>query len=511
MSGRKTTYTRISSSELRKLGEQAAKASSLGACLRALNLLKDRNAAALRTYQDRISAMDQNIANLRRQLTAKEEASRKEVHQVRERLLETIEESNARIQAIARRNEENIAAMRENFQSDLARTRTDLADAIESNNRRIEEAMNQNNRRIEEEIQEMNREVVSVKERMDEIESTIQAAAKDEEILCEMAEEYLRIARELADDTENNYRPELLLPGRLKPVREMIRQAAHDIEEAGRMHSGVAATARLTARQAAAASLQLHQEVMQAEQEWNLRYQAARQVVNAAAAQAEASRRLDISDEYGAASVDVDYWSDRDLGRIAARIRALEGSLESAEDLNIHQLDNIQAAGLQASREIEDTTVFAAEAFYGSQDRADIAADISESMEQILGLQVVGYGYNGEDQRAAHRLHLKNPATGFEMVVTQIPERDGQGRIVNHLESDILNYGTSSEEDGDSVALDALEALGELGFEQSPVQTEAGFEKRPSDRIQCADMQAWEKEKAPQIPKPVHHTLQASH
>ena len=137
MSGRKTTYTRISSSELRKLREQAAKASSLGACLRALNLLKDRNAAALRTYQDRISAMDQNIANLRRQLTAKEEASRKEVHQVRERLLETIEESNARIQAIARRNEENIAAMRENFQSDLARTRTDLADAIESNTRRI--------------------------------------------------------------------------------------------------------------------------------------------------------------------------------------------------------------------------------------------------------------------------------------------------------------------------------------------------------------------------------------
>lgn len=502
MSGRK--YTSITTTELRRLRNLAAESSRLRTSNRNLNELRTKNEALLDNYRNRINTMNQNMNRLNRQLENQRNSSKREVQQLQTQLQRAVVQSNAQIQQAAQRNERNLAAMQEGFQRELASTRSEFADAMESNNRRIEQAMNQNNQRIASELAQINGEITSAREQIQAIEATIESANQDEETLREMAREYVRTAQTLIEETISNYRPEVLLPGQLKPVQDLVQQAVRDIEEADRMHGGVAATARLTARQASAAALELYQNTLRAEQEWNLRYQVARQVVDAASAQAQSSRNLNISDEYGSASIDVNHWSDGDLNQLERRIGALTNCLDNAETMNIRQLESVQEAGAQVSREIEDTAFFATQAFYGSQDRADVAADIAQSMEQRLGLQIVGHSYSGQDQRSAHRLHLKNPATGFEMVVTQTPSQDENGIISNQLESDILNYGTCNEAEGDRIALGALQGLRDLGFNQQPVQTVSGFENRTSDRTECADMRRWEQEKNPEVLKPIH-------
>ncbi len=509
MSGRKQTYSYVSDDELRRLRNQAARATSLAESNRILNQLSRKNDDALADYRRRIAAMDTSMRNLSSAMAAQAASSKREVQAIRSQLQTAVNESNARIQTMARENQQNIANMQSRFTQDLRQTKEEMEQTIQTNNRRIEAAMEQNNRRVATAIENMNTQVSDLSERVGAIDAAVQDMTTGAATLAEMAREYVGTSELLVSDMNENYRPELLLPGRMAELQRLIGLAKDDIRtaESNIMNAPVA---RASARSAAAAALQLHQDLLQAEQEWNLHYQAARQALAATETQLEASRNIEISGEYGTARVDVDHWSGGDLSSIGRRVGALADCLENAEEMTIQQLDHVQSAGAQASREIDDTTVFAAEAFYSSQDRADIAADIAENLLENLGLQVAAHSYQGNDQRASHRLHLKNPATGFEMVVTQTPEKDETGRIVNRLESDILNYGMSNMEAGDEIARGALSALEGLGFKQTEVETVSGYENRQSDRTECANMQEWQQEKQPAVLKPEHEAAKKS-
>lgn len=225
-------------------------------------------------------------------------------------------------------------------------------------------------------------------------------------------------------------------------------------------------------------------------------------MLGAASAQLEASREIDLPDETDI-SVDVDTWTAGDLTAIAERLDSLNGQLDNSDELTISDLDGVQSAGMQISREIDDTSMFAVEAFYASQDRADIAQDIANQLTE-MGLTIVDYSYQGNDQRAAHRLHLRNNVTEFEIVITQTPVIQPDGTIANRLESDIINYGSLNEERGDEIAREVLSSMGAIGLQQTDVSTVPGFENSPSDRTECVNIQQWRTEQAAEVVRPDH-------
>lgn len=484
MSGRKETYTYISDTELENLRRRAAEASDLRTSNALLNRLHARNQAAIREYESRMNEMNTKIGNLNRTMEKQGAEAKKEVQELRTQLQNTVRASNERLQEMARQNEQNLSRMQNDFTNALVQTRSEFSHAIAATTERLEA-------KIEENRQQLRRDIDAVRAKVD-------ANIKDQATLLEMAAEYASMAEILNRDTKENYRTELLCPGRMQDVLHQLAVAEENIRDARKMPAN-AATARFAARNAMEAALQLHQDVIEAEQEWYLHYQSAKQVLDAAALRIEASRHLEIPEEgYEPTVVDVNYWTDGDLARMENRLRGLNDRVDMP-DAVARDLDNIQNAGLQLTREIDDTAVFATEALYCSQDRADIAADIAQTMESALGLQVVDHSYCGNDWRAAHRIHLKNPQTQFEMVVTQTPEKNKEGQIGNHLESDILCYGTNNQELGDSIARNALEALSELGFAPAPVTTVSGYAARESDRVQCRNMEKWETEQAPSV------------
>lgn len=545
MSGRKRTIVPVDEIELRRLREMAAQVTNLQASNRILNQLNAKNDAVLSDYQARIQALNQNIGNMNARIANQGAAASKEAQELRERLQQTVKESNDRIQAESRKNEQQIIQMRENFSEEIRRaskesdariqeqsrkneqqvrevhqnitrelssvrrefsaaldqTRTDMADALNANNRRIENAMRQNNQLLKDEMDSletrMKDEMQAIHSQLDTIESSVSSTAHNQSVLLEMACEYERAADMICEDIQQNYRVDLLCPGRLEPVLQSFQSCQSHIKDAEQMPEN-SATARLVARQALEAAFQLRQDVISAEQEWNLHLEAARRMLGVASAQLEAGREIPLADEEDHI-VDVDTWTAGDLTAIEGRLHGLNEQLDNSGELTVSDLDGIQSAGLQISREIDDAAMFAVEAIVSSQDRWDIADEIHERLRE-MGLTLLDGGYQGNDQRAAHRIHLRNNVTGFEIVITQIPITQQDGTIVNRLESDIIHFGTENPAAGGQLARDVLEAMS-----GGKVDTVQGFQNSPSDRTNCVDIQQWRTQTSTDFVKPNHN------
>ena len=500
MSGRKTTYTRVDTAELARLRQAAGQAASLAESNRAMQRLGAATDALIRDQQNRLNSLNQTVANLNRALQNQAATHSQERAALRSALQHSIRDSNQLIQATAAEHRAQMETLERGFQQQMRQQRQDTARMIEENNRRVREEV-QNATRA------MDRRLGEVSGRMDDVEGDLAQQGRDLNILLtsngallELAREYAGAARVIQGEIAAGFRAEVLLPGRLAAVQSLVEQAEGEIADTEKMPTN-APVARLSARQAAQAARQLYEDMVRAEQAWQAAYQAARQAVNAAGAQCEASRLVKFPGEN--AEVDVDRWSNGDLTALRQRVDALQAQLDRPDGLTAAQLEQISQAGGQAAREAVESTQFAVVAYGASQDRADVAQDVADHMREALGLVIQSRGYQSGDQRGAHRLHLKNPVTGFEMVVTQYPETGEDGCVSNRLESDILDYGTNNEEEGDQVARQALESLSGPGLRQGQVETVSGYERRPSQRRELADQAAWQREPAA-IPGPVH-------
>ena len=498
MSGRKTTYTTISDDELRRIREQAARATSLQESNRLLNQLSASNELALAEYRNRIQTLNHNIESMNRRIAEQGAATSREAQALRAQLQQTIRDSNARIQEESRKNEQNIREMHQSFSEALDQTRLNVAEVLDVNNRRIENAMRQNNQMMESEIRNLerrlNEDMHEIQSQLNMIESLVNNAAHNQAVLLEMAHEYGSTADMV-----------ILCPGRLNHVLQVFQSYQSEIKDAERIPEN-SATARREARQALEEAFQLREDVIRAEQEWRLHFEATRQMLDVAAAQLEASSEIvlheDLQDGIDV-SVDTDTWTAGDLTALRERLASLDEQLTNSEELDVTGLDRIQSAGMQISREIDDTSMFAVEAFYASQDRVDIAQNIACQLSD-MGLTIVDHSYQGNDQRAAHRLHLRNNVTGFEIVITQTPTIQTNGTIENRLESDIISYGSLNEEYGDDIAHEVLSSLADISRQQTNVSTVPGFENSPSDRTEYVNFQQWRTEHATEVVKPDH-------
>lgn len=488
MSGRKTTYTTIPESELRDLRARAQRAASLQASNRLLNELSEKNEAALTAQRQRVEALNSRIASLNRALGEQRSAASKEAEALRGQLRAAVDEMNLRNQQEASRAQWELEQLRARLTGDLRRSEEALRGEMRGMGERIDGELN------------------DLRSRMDAVEESVQSAGRNRGALLEMANEYLNTANLVAQHTRESFRVDLLCPGRLQPVLDRLESARRELLDAQKMPEN-AAVARREARQAFEEAVRLNREAAAAEQEWSLHYHAARETADAVSAQLEASATLRLAEDN--AAVDVDRWTDGDLTALRARLDGIDGELAGAQTLTVEALDGLRAAGLQISREIDDASVFAAEAFYASQDRGEIAQDAADQLA-AFGLTLLGHSYQGGDQRGAHRIHLRNNGTRFELVITQTPELLEDGSITNRIESDILNYGSLNEERGDEIAREVLSSLAGLGFRQQPVCTAEGYEHAPSDRTECADLQRWRSMRGPVV-KPDHAARGAAH
>lgn len=502
MSGRKETYVSMTTWERDRLYQEAARASNLASANQALADLARANSEALEESRQRYDMVADRIRALDAAVTATGRAARKETAALHAQLQAEIRSANQRLREETARSRAQMEAMGQSFDQAIRETRQDMADAMTANNRRVEAAIDQSAAAIRAEMTGMEnglrREMAAVEGRLDGVQAQVQSLSDSNDTLLDMAREYVEMTGLLTADAAQ-YGCEVLLPGGMKEVENAVAQARSQMDLCAKAPTN-APVARDYARQAFERALDFHQRLLQAEQAWQMDLRLTRQSVDTARAQLEASRVLALPE----CDVDVDRWTCGDLERLSGLLTGLEDTLKQPDGLSAADLSGIRAAAVQASRETDGAAGFALAAVTSSQDRADTAADLAHQLWESFSLRVESHGYQGDDQRGAHRIHLKNPATGFEMVITQTPQADGEGRVGNCLESDILCYGPYERNaaEADDLACRVLSTLGGDGLEQSEVTTVPGYERRESDRTQLTERETWDRE-APVLPKPV--------
>lgn len=480
MSGVKDTYVTMTTRERDRLLQQAANANSLSMTNATLNRINNDLTNSLNNANRSINTLRTNLSNMSNNVAAIKASADANAEALRRALADAIADSNARLAEQADKHKQDLDSMAESFTAALDDTRVEIANAMAANNRRIENVIASNNAALRSEINAVNTHVVAVA-------AVVAATTTDNNTHLEMARQYQAAAEALNNDSRN-YRCELLLPGSFKEVEDAETTASNDIATAEKMPSN-AAVARNNARIAYERAIRFHEEIIRAEQVWTLADQAARQAVAASREQIDASRVVTTSAGGRSVETDVECWSNGGITALTQRADALTGLLDPQTN-TLEDLQGIQSAAEQLSADTQSTVVFAMESTISSQKRPDSSARLGRMIKERTGLRLVSHSYDGEDRRAAHRTHLKNPITGMELVIVQTPEVQADGSIANHLESHVLDFGTNNQDDAGNAIAAAMEILGG-DFCERP-----GYATRTSDLVSLDSLQDFQTQTA---------------
>lgn len=501
MSGRKTIT--IDTADYNRLRDQAARATTLTEANNALNRMNQSLTNSMNQANNRINALNNNINSLNSQLRNVQNSSSKEINALRTQLQNTVRESNRQLTQMAENNRQEMIRLQGNFQNALEQTRRENANAIAANNRRIEATIAENNRRIDATIAENNRQtnrrIDAVQANVDNINNIIHSAQNDLNLLRDMAVEFTNTAQMLLNDSRK-YRCELLLPGELARVQQQLNAAL----EQQKLPDVNAPVAQLTSRQAYESALEFHERIIQAEQAWILRHRAAKESVAHAQGRIEASRSVVHEDTK--IPVDVDHWSEGDLTELAADANELMGMLDEETDrLTLRDLDQIRVTGQWLEHETVETTAFALGAIEASQDRVCAAQDVADMLSDTNSMTVVDHGYQGNDMRGAHRIHLRNNVTGLSLVLTQSRSQGANGKPGECFELEVSDPGTSTVNDVHTITNEILNGLRAAGYPVQSIQEVPGYSDIRSGRKETEDLTEWRTETVTRV-KPQHTT-----
>lgn len=229
----------------------------------------------------------------------------------------------------------------------------------------------------------------------------------------------------------------------------------------------------------------LRLELEQKEQEFLLLYNAGIGAVKESIVQAEAHRNCQIevgeNEERETFNLDIDYWTN---GRLREHLEALEKLEEQlvkqAQVLTPSQVQQINQNIVEHQSQLEAIIEQARLALLSSQMRAEMA-DIVVSSLSDLGYTLVDPQtdaiYEGDDQRKAYVVKVKNLA-GDEVVTVISPEKEfGTNSISINAFSDILVDETAAQQNAKAV-FESLEASGIQGLGQFQCKSKAKSEYR---------------------------------
>ena len=422
---------------------------------------------------------------------------RKVVVQQDQRLKSMSAKHQAQLQTISKNFRGQLTNARSQFKKDIAMVVKDVATTIEDNNRAIERALQSTANDLQNKMgkmqQQLSSDIKSVRQDVNQLDATVKAMKDGNQQLLEMACEYRDFADRVFEDVQANC-PHygVLCKAECSAWEKAVAMADDDINIAKGNIQNAPAT-HSSARDAFVKAMTLRETAYAMEAEWQEHYQMAQQALIAAEDRLEDNRKVVM----GGKEFDVDCWTFDGLRQIEGRVKALRKSMPAPNALtfDIKQLDDLRDACAQASVDIAQASEDAYVNVQLSLDRAEVAEDFAKILMKKFGLENEGHGYYGNDQRRAHRIRLRNPATNLTVVITQEPGRYG-GDIGNRYIVDVVDLGKNmTQEDEDKLRTSISQYV-------QTVATQSGFDvkhdmARPAnaqDQVDCrqrAQMGAW--------------------
>lgn len=383
---------------------------------------------------------------------------KKTASDTKKQLIKTVEETNAALKK-----------QEKSFNDKIANLGNKFADEMEKNNRRIDKIIKDNTAALEKEIDDLDKKT---QKNINDVKNAVAALADkvgEPEALLNAGQDYVDIALELIEKLKE-FRPEMFCPGAKENVLKVIAKAKNHIA-LSKDNIANASNALSHGEEAFEAAHKLYQDVVAAETLWQCKLELALEALAAAECEIEAREKLILKgvDENGDeidVEFDTNHWSEGSLEELknqSKKLRDILTNKDDAKNLTFEDLDGILDLAndiIDDSEKIKNGAYVAIEL---SEERAELADDLADDLAEQAGLTVIKTeGYEGDDARAANIIHLKNGATGFEVVITLKPDFEcGKGGFV--ADTEIVNSG-SNEDDASAFDHILKKVMGKYGL-----------------------------------------------
>lgn len=384
----------------------------------------------------------------------------KDASDTKKNLLKKIEEANNEIV------EQNKA-----FNEKIKEVIDETADAIEKNNRRIENNITELEKKTNARIADVAKQVTTLKAKV----------GNPQEVIDE-ARDCVEAATKVVELVKKNFRCELLCKGMLESVNKVIEEAESCVGEAEK-NPAKASAAFVEGKKAFKEAEKFYEEVIKAENIWQVKLSAARCAVASAKTNIDLHKvhtinGIDrITGEKKDKNFDTDEMTGGALSELIKEINSIEEGISdiNADKLTIEELEGVEESAENIKAESEKVHIDAVEALHNSYERNKIVADVADKLCKKCMLEVVeeDSGYEGGNHWASNQVRLKNDAMEFDAVINLAPVVRGNELSIN-AETTIISNGKTAQiaEDFEKALKEIMEQKGFAGSCSIPVTPE---------------------------------------
>lgn len=413
------------------------------------------------TTDERLQQCEREVGVLRRERHTIETNVRHQVTTEFQKRLEPLAERQRQYERWASTLEEGVRDLetqtarrmgeqQREFSQVVGQVRGELRDLAQDTTRRLEQHRRDFDRKLQQQKQELQNQVKKVSERVSNLEERAQREAS-------MATHAVQLAEEKHNFISETTRHDKFAPGQLDRISFEVEQAQRNLADSPPAALAQAQTAWLKL-------VQLQEEVIDAQQEWEAYRAAALQQALVVLELAEINRwceGIDFDNSgQSVGKVDIDHWSQGRLHQfiqttadLVQRIKTDEtittGELKALVEWELPLLDKQQEEIVQSAR-LEEVS---------SQLRINVADRVLQALESQRFFHVDDT-YEGQDMRAGFVAKAKH-ADGAEVSICVMPVEGHPGQHALHINS--YDFNTSNQREVElrqQAILDTLQQQG---------------------------------------------------
>ena len=281
------------------------------------------------------------------------------------------------------------------------------------------------------------------------------------------------------------YRHDMFTPGQLAKLRSRLDLMRSDLQ------TGAFQAAIASARAVFNDAVDLKEEVVNAETEWNYYHSLFQQALAGTKSNLSyyQSMQFTFAAEDGEETVDaqINYWTDNALigvGEALSKIEQQERQIDKVPKDGLIELTDSLA---QLNSQMELAASRAKEALISSQIRSEMANTLIQALTE-RGWECDGVTYECNEQ--TEPVHVKlSDGMGNEIVAVITPDKDSDD-MTNQLEINFFDPQSNDEEMRQTCISSINNGLKESGVNVGTPVCREGFEVKPSDNITLRDIEA---------------------
>ncbi len=470
-----------------------------------MSVFESRTSRRIRQIRDKIRYLENQLASGRKDNKELEELIRrareekdKEIerlaaivqeqdetsHKLEEKISyqsETIRQMDAQMKERERLQQEKIRAMERQHQSDMQQLYDDFEDATgrlrasidatreemkdgfatitAETDAKIANARKEADEKIAEATQALQSEIQAVDQKVDEFMTKIRNKEDGEK---QLATYWTEQAVRIYDELRQEYRPHMFTPKEIERLRISVRDIQNDL------NSGRYTSAADGGRTAFYDAMDLKEELVAAEFEWNYWFQALKEREIALYEMLSGCENRQYEMEHnGETIVDsngIDYWTGGQLSIIRERIQEFRLQTEDVENRGTEYIKErlTDAQGLLEELALVENAAHTNVAM--SLSRVQMAGKIGAILGESYQMVDQDGDYFAEENREAYHALFENPVTGDQAVVVITPVMGDDGTVTNYMELIVGN------KDNNPVTREQMSAAVEAKLRQGGVQ-----------------------------------------